>query len=66
MVTAESWLEHGLAALRRAGGPVSGYGRRLIEQGLPSSLDATTSYEVGEGGVRCTIHLPLDAGAAAG
>jgi two-component sensor histidine kinase len=59
------WLEHGLAASRRRGAPVSGYGRRLIEQGLPS-LDATTSYEVGEAGVRCTIDLPLDAGPVPG
>lgn len=55
------WIEQGLAALQRAAIPMTGYGRRLIEQGLPSSFDATTSYEVGEGGVRCTIDLPLDA-----
>jgi two-component sensor histidine kinase len=56
------WLEQGVAALERAGAPIGGYGRRLIEERLPSSLDATTSYEVGDGGVRCTIDLPLDAG----
>lgn len=54
------WLEQGLAALQRIGAPMTGYGRRLIEQGLPSSLAATTSYEVGDGAVRCTIDLPLD------
>jgi two-component system, chemotaxis family, CheB/CheR fusion protein len=60
------WLEQGLAALQRVGTPMTGYGRRLIEQGLPSSLDATTSYEVGDGAVRCTIDLPLDAEPAPG
>ncbi len=60
------WVEQGPVALELTGTPVSGYGRRLIEQGLPSSLNATTSYEVGDGAVRCTIDLPLDAGAMAG
>jgi two-component sensor histidine kinase len=58
------WLEEGLA-VQPVGAP-SGYARRLIEQGLPGSLDATTSFEVGEGGVRCMIDLPLDAGPAPG
>jgi hypothetical protein len=58
------WREQGVAALERAGAPIDGYGRRLIEERLPSSLDATTSYEVGDGGVRCTIDLPLDASAS--
>lgn len=55
------WLEQGPAALQRAGAPMTGYGRRLIEHGLPSSIDATTSYEVGDGAVRCTIDLPVGA-----
>jgi hypothetical protein len=38
---------------------VSGYGRELIERALPYALGAETDYELGESGVRCTIHLPL-------
>jgi two-component sensor histidine kinase len=60
------WVEHDVAASERAAVPVSGYGRRLIEHGLPYSLDATTSYEVGEDGVRCTIDLPIDPGPTPG
>jgi two-component sensor histidine kinase len=55
------WLEQGLTALHRVGAPMTCYGRRLIEQSLPSSLDATTSYEVGDGTARCTIDMPLNA-----
>lgn len=60
------WLEQGAASSPPAGAPSHGYGRRLIEQGLPASLDAKTSYEVGEGGVRCTIDVRIDGDPAHG
>jgi two-component sensor histidine kinase len=36
-----------------------GYGRELIERGLPYSLSAETAYELDETGLQCTISLPL-------
>ncbi len=42
-----------------------GYGRELIERALPYQLGARTSYELAPDGVRCTIDLPLSAGAPA-
>ena len=37
-----------------------GFGRELIEQGLPYELGATTAMTFGPGGVRCTIEFALD------
>ena len=37
-----------------------GYGRELLERSLPYQLDARTSYELDEDGVRCVIDLPLE------
>lgn len=37
-----------------------GYGRELIEQALPYSLNAKTSYRHDETGLRCTIDMPLE------
>lgn len=37
-----------------------GFGRELIEQGLPYELGATTTLEFLPGGVRCTIELEID------
>src|SRR5262245_22134661 len=37
-----------------------GYGRELIEHALPYTLNAATSYVVGDDGVRCTIDIPLE------
>jgi PAS domain S-box-containing protein len=36
-----------------------GYGRTLIEEALPYSLAAQTSFQLGAEGLRCTISLPL-------
>jgi PAS domain S-box-containing protein len=36
-----------------------GYGRVLVEQALPYSLGARTSYELTGSALRCTIELPL-------
>ncbi|SOR28796.1 protein of unknown function [Methylorubrum extorquens] len=36
-----------------------GYGRQLIERGLPYALNARTSFELGATELRCTIDLPL-------
>ena len=37
----------------------SGFGRRLIERGLPYDLGATTMFEFRPDGVRCTVELPV-------
>lgn len=56
------WLEEGICP-RDENSPVrKGYGRKLIEKALPYSLDAETSYELGETTVRCTIDMPLGRG----
>jgi len=39
--------------------PRTGFGRRLIERGLPYDLDATTGLEFTPHGVICTVELPL-------
>lgn len=36
-----------------------GYGRELIERALPYSLNARTSFELDEAGLRCTIDMPV-------
>jgi two-component system CheB/CheR fusion protein len=54
------WSEDG--TLETSGAPSKpdgGYGRVLIEKALPYSLDATTTFELGGGKLRCTIDLPL-------
>jgi PAS domain S-box-containing protein len=62
------WIERGIAPsvlspdLNR-----TGYGRTLIEQALPYSLSAETTFELGTDSLRCRISLPLtpqDAGDA--
>jgi two-component system CheB/CheR fusion protein len=52
------WLEQGVAMPASPPGR-SGFGRRLIERGLPYDLDATTSFEFRRDGVRCTVELPI-------
>ena len=54
------WAETGgPASPSRPPGP-RGFGRELIEQALPYELDARTSWDVHDGGVHCTIELPLE------
>jgi two-component sensor histidine kinase len=52
------WRESGVAVLdsqpRRRG-----FGRELLEQGLPYELGAATSLEFAPGGIRCTIEIPV-------
>ncbi len=36
----------------------AGYGRQMIEQALPYSVSARTSYELLDDGVRCTLAVP--------
>jgi two-component system CheB/CheR fusion protein len=52
------WKEAGVRALD-ANPSRSGFGRELIERGLPYELGATTSLEFGRGGVRASVELPL-------
>jgi two-component system CheB/CheR fusion protein len=52
------WRESGVRALDVKPAR-SGFGRELIEQGLPYELGATTALEFGRGGVRALIELPL-------
>lgn len=58
------WRESGVPALDPSPSR-HGFGRDLIERGLPYELGAATSLEFLPGGVRCTIELPLDPQAGA-
>ena len=54
------WIEEGIGrALNQDSATRTGYGRELIERALPYALNATTSFELTNDGVRCTIDLPL-------
>jgi len=54
------WSERGVEMPKPGMAPTgTGYGRELIERALPYQLDAQTTYELGEDGVRCTITLPV-------
>lgn len=59
------WLEEGFSAppgeKNGRGMLESGYGRKLIEQALPYTLNAETTYQLSEQRLRCTIKLPLRA-----
>jgi two-component sensor histidine kinase len=58
------WRESGVPALDTS--PTrSGFGRELIERGLPAELGAATSLEFARGGVLAILELPLDGGASA-
>jgi PAS domain S-box-containing protein len=52
------WRESGVAALDLAP-KRAGFGRELLERGLPYELGASTSLEFSPGGVRAQIELPL-------
>jgi two-component system CheB/CheR fusion protein len=52
------WKESGVPVLNTA--PTRhGFGRDLIERGLPYQLGATSALEFGPGGIRCAIELSL-------
>jgi two-component system CheB/CheR fusion protein len=53
-----TWKEDGVRALDTRPSR-SGFGRELIEKGLPFEFGAQTSLEFARGGVRATIELPL-------
>jgi PAS domain S-box-containing protein len=46
--------------------PGGGYGRELIERALPYALKATTSYELGDTALHCSINIPLPDGETTG
>ena len=52
------WVEEGTDMLHEQTG--RGYGRELIERALPYALGAKTMFRLDEGGVRCSIDLPLN------
>ena len=52
------WRESGVRVAEGAADR-KGFGRTLIERGLPYDLGATTSLEFLPNGVRCTIELPI-------
>lgn len=52
------WQEQGVAAMD-VSPKRSGFGRDLIEQGLPYELGAATSLEFRAGGLRAAIEIPL-------
>ena len=52
------WRESGVPALNSR--PARhGFGRNLIEKGLPYDLGAVTSLDFAPGGIRCTVELAL-------
>ena len=53
------WVETGVKLIDPSPSRI-GFGRELIEQGLPYQLGATTALEFASGGVRCAIELPLN------
>jgi PAS domain S-box-containing protein len=53
------WLEQGLVPPPDFDPERRGYGRTLIEQALPYSLSAQTTFELTENAVHCSISLPL-------
>ena len=56
------WRESGVA-MPDGGTPARrGYGTELITRALPYQLGASTTYELAEDGVRCTIEIPLKRG----
>ncbi|MBI0538525.1 PAS domain S-box protein [Roseomonas sp. KE2513] len=54
------WAERGGQPPSNNGDAPRGYGRELIERALPYSLNAKTSFEHDEAGLRCTIDMPLE------
>lgn len=54
------WLEVGGLPPKPGDHAHQGYGRELIERALPYSLNARTSFEHDEAGLRCTIDMPLE------
>ena len=55
------WSEDGtLETGGKPGKPDGGYGRILIEKALPYSLNAKTSFQLGDGKLRSTIEIPLE------
>jgi hypothetical protein len=57
------WRESGVRALDLRPGR-SGFGRDLIERGLPYELGATTALEFERGGVRALVELPISSSVA--
>lgn len=53
------WTETGGQPPKSESESRRGYGRELLERALPYSLNAKTSFEHDEAGVRCTIDMPL-------
>jgi two-component system CheB/CheR fusion protein len=53
------WLESGVPAIDQEPAR-NGFGRELLERGLPYDLRANTALEFRQGGVRCVIELPLN------
>jgi PAS domain S-box-containing protein len=54
------WIECGIATAPPAADAARrGYGRMLIEQALPYTLSARTTFELGADALRCRISLPV-------
>ena len=53
------WTERGSEDSLRPDPARRGYGRTLIEEALPYSLAAETTFELGADGLRCRISLPI-------
>lgn len=51
------WIEQGVPVLSAAPGRI-GFGRQLIEEGLPYQLEAETRFDLAPGGLKCLIVIP--------
>jgi two-component sensor histidine kinase len=55
-----TWVESGIELNEREANSLRhGFGRELLEHGLPYQLDATTKLELTRDGVRFRLVLPL-------
>jgi two-component sensor histidine kinase len=54
------WEETGIVPQAITDAERVGLGRTLIEESLPFQLDATTSLEIGNDSVRCSVSMALD------
>jgi two-component system CheB/CheR fusion protein len=55
------WMETGVD-VSGSSATKRGYGRELIEEALPYQINARTRFEILDGGVRCSIEIPLRGG----
>ncbi|WP_119460686.1 HWE histidine kinase domain-containing protein [Rhodospirillaceae bacterium SYSU D60014] len=51
------WIEAGVSDIDRSAS--AGFGRDLVERGVPYQLGGASRFEIGSDGIRCVIQVPL-------